>query len=90
MGVQTQAPALDLPPIPAEHMQACDEPSPLRAGTLEEMYLAMLQDAGPWGRCVREHDKLIALVKYRDEIVARWKAQAAKLAQPGWRWPWER
>jgi hypothetical protein len=33
---------------------------------------------------------LIALVKYREEVVARWKAQEAKAQQPtGFRWPWQ-
>lgn len=89
MSAQVQAPPLDLPPIPAQYTRPCEEPMPLQKGTTEEMYLQMLQDAVPWGRCVRDHDSLIAIVKYIEEITARWKVQAAKLAQPGWKWPWQ-
>lgn len=84
---QVQAPALDLPPIPEKLMQPCEEPSRLTAGTIAEMYQQMLADAGLWGKCVRDHDALIAIERYREEILAKWKDQAAKLAaQPRWKW----
>jgi hypothetical protein len=86
--IAVQAPALDLPPIPPRLMEACEEPAPLRKGTLEEMYLQMLEDAGPWGRCVRNHDRLIEVVKYRDAVVEKWKAQAGKPTRSWWRF-WE-
>jgi hypothetical protein len=86
--IAVQAPALDLPPIPARLLEACEEPAPLKKGTLEEMYLAMLEDAGPWGRCVRNHDRLIEVVKYRDAVVEKWKAQAGKPTRSWWRF-WE-
>jgi hypothetical protein len=86
--ITVRAPVLELPPIPARLMEPCEEPAPLKKGTLEELYLQMLEDAGLWGRCVRNHDRLIEVVKYRDEVVAKWKAEAAKI-QSGWKWPWQ-
>jgi hypothetical protein len=86
--IAVQAPALDLPPIPMKYRQPCEEPSPLLKGTIEEMYLQGLQDVGPWGRCVRDHDRVIALLEYQDSVVAKWKAQAAKPARAWWRF-WE-
>jgi hypothetical protein len=83
--IAVQAPALDLPPIPPRLMEACEEPAPLKKGTLEEMYLAMLEDAGPWGRCVRAHDRLIEVVKYRTEVEKKWREQAAKSPRPWWK-----
>lgn len=86
--VTVRAPALELPPVPERLMQPCEEPAPLRKGTLEELYIQMLEDAGPWGRCVRNHDRLIEVIKYRDSVVEKYRADAAKPA-PGFKWFWQ-
>lgn len=86
--VQVRAPICEPPPIPARLMEPCEEPAPLKRGTLEELYVQMLEDAGPWGRCVRNHDRLIEVIKYRDSICAKFKADNVTKSV-GWRWPWE-
>lgn len=87
--VQVQAPPLDLPPIPDKYLQPCQEPTPLQAGTFEALYRKMLDDVLPWGKCIRDHDAVIALYRYQQEVLAKWKAQTA--AKPStWKWPWEK
>ena len=60
-------------PIPESLMQPCPLPDPLPDGKLSTLYQQALQDAspsGPWALCIRNHDQLIAVVKYRDSICA--------------------
>lgn len=84
-----RAPVLDLPPVPARLMEPCETPSPLLRGTLEELYLQMLEDAGRWGRCVRNHDALVEIIKYRDSVMATYKAQITQQQSSWFKWPWQ-
>jgi hypothetical protein len=49
----------------------------------------MVDDVLPWGRCIRDHDAVIALYRYQQEVLAKWKAQTAAKPSTGWRWPWQ-
>jgi hypothetical protein len=49
----------------------------------------MLEDAAREGRCIRK-DALIAIIKYRDAVVEKFKADNVTKPNTGWRWPWER
>lgn len=68
-------------------MQACPLPEPVpvtQEGTsLRELYLQMLRDLTPWGECARNHSQLIAVVKYRDSVCEKIKADNAK-PKPWW------
>ena len=67
-------------------MQACPLPEPLPNGELRTLYLQMLRDTQPWGECIRRHDGLIEVVKYRDAVCAKVVADAqAEAARPWWR-----
>jgi hypothetical protein len=50
----------------------------------------MLEDANLWGRCARGKDLLIEIIKYRDAVVEKFKADNVTKPNTGWRWPWER
>jgi hypothetical protein len=84
-----RAPVLELPPIPASATQPCETPPPLQRGTMEELYLQLLDDAALWGKCARGKDLLIEIIKYRDAIVEKFKQDNATKPQSGWRWPWQ-
>lgn len=86
--VTVRAPVLDLPPIPPKLLEPCEEPTPLKGGTQADLYLKMLEDVGPWGRCIRKDDALIEVIKYRMQVEEKWKAEAAK-PTTGWKWPWQ-
>jgi hypothetical protein len=85
-----RAPVLEMPPIPAKALEPCETPPPLQTGTLAELYQQMLEDANLWGRCARGKDLLIEIIKYRDAVVEKFKADNATKPNTGWRWPWER
>jgi hypothetical protein len=87
--VTVRAPICEPPPIPVRLMEPCEEPAPLKLGTLDEMYRQALEDTGPWGRCVRNHDKLVEVIKYRDSICEKFKADNVTKSTTGWRWPWQ-
>jgi hypothetical protein len=86
--VTVRAPVLDLPPVPPKLLEPCEEPTPLKGGTQADLYLKMLEDVGPWGRCIRKDDALIEVIKYRESVVEKYRADAAK-PQPKFRWFWQ-
>lgn len=83
--VQPREPICEPPPIPPELLLPCEEPELLTDGSFASLYQQALRDVGPWGRCVRKDDKLISIVKYREEVCAKMKADAEKAKQPK---PW--
>ncbi len=56
------------PPIPENLLQQCQEPPQLLDGELRTLYLQMIDDMRIWGKCIRDHDKLIEVVKYRETV----------------------
>ena len=54
----------------------------------------MLQDATPWAKCVRDHDQVIAILEYQEQVKAKYrqKLEAAKSGGwfSGWHWPWQK
>lgn len=83
--LSVKAPDLDLPPIPDELTARCEEPILPQGPTFADMYTNAIQNAvGPWRRCVSKDDALIAVVKYRDSVLAKWKAENSKQAKPWW------
>lgn len=84
MPLSVQAPALELPPIDQKYRQPCEEPKPLLRGTMDDLYLQGLEDVGPWGRCVRDHDKLIALIEYQESVRKKWAEQMAAQSTRAW------
>lgn len=67
----TRAPICEPPPIPTSNLQPCPLPEPIPDGKLKTLAEALLEDRnpkGPWAECIRNHDQLIALVRYRDSI----------------------
>jgi hypothetical protein len=76
------------PPIPAKLLEPCQDPEPLQSGTMAELYQQMLRDLGPWGRCIRIHDQLVEVVKYRDAVCAKFTKDAQQ-QQQGFKWPWQ-
>jgi hypothetical protein len=87
--ITVSAPVLELPPIPDRLMLPCEEPPPLQRGTLEDLYLQMIEDAGLWGKCIRNHDRLIELVKYRDSVIAKFRADNVDKPKAAFRWFWQ-
>lgn len=78
-------PICEPPPIPAALMQPCALPEPLPDGKMATLYLQLLRDTDPWGQCLRSHDRLIEVVKYRDSVCAKIKADNAK-PKPWYQW----
>lgn len=88
--VTVRSPICEPPPIPASAMQPCVEPTEaLKTGSLEELYVQAVRDTGPWGQCIRAHDKLIEFVKYRDAICQKFREDNITKPSTGWRWPWQ-
>lgn len=77
----------DPPPVPPKLLEACEEAILPLAGTYEEFYgNAIANVVGPWARCVRKDDQLVAVVKYQQDFCAKLKADAEKKASKRW---WE-
>lgn len=74
------------PPVPPDLLEPCEEPAALTSGTFANVYQQMLADLGPWGRCIRKDDTLVAVVKYREsareQCIERVKKEAEK---PWWK-----
>jgi hypothetical protein len=77
-------PVCDPPPIPAALLEPCEEPTPLTDGRFATIYQQALADLGPWGRCIRKDDALIAVVKYRDETCKRIQEKIKAEAERPW------
>ncbi len=81
--VSVREPICEPPPVPAELLLPCEEPEQLTDAHFVGLYQQALRDIGPWGRCIRKDDKLIEIVKYRDAVCAKIKADNAK-PKPAW------
>lgn len=68
-----RAPVCDPPPIPPKLLESCKEPEQLLDGTFQTLYLQMIRDMGPWGECIRNHEKLVEVVRYRDAVCDKLK-----------------
>lgn len=88
--VTVRQPICEPPAIPATLMEPCEEPELLTDGEFRTVYLQAIRDTGPWGRCMRNHDKLIEIVKYRDSVCQKVKQDNMTTDKPGWKWPWEK
>lgn len=78
-------PVCEPPPIPASLLQACPLPEPIKDGRLETLYLQAIADTGPWGECLRRQQSLVELVKYRDQVCARFRNQNPS-PKEWWQW----
>lgn len=78
-------PVCEPPPIPPTLLQACPLPDPIKDGRLETLYLQAIADSGPWGECLRRHQALVEVVKYRDQVCARFRSQNPP-AKDWWQW----
>jgi hypothetical protein len=59
-------------------MEPCALPEQIPDGKMSTLYLQILRDSDPWGRCLRSHDRLIEVVKYRDSVCAKILADNVK------------
>lgn len=73
----TRPPACEPPPIPAPLLLPCEEPELLADGRFATLYKQEFRDLAAWQRCAHKDDKLVELVKYRDAVCAKIKADAA-------------
>jgi hypothetical protein len=74
-----RAPICEPPPIPAELLIPCEEPIPPNEAGFASIYESYVRNVvGPWARCIRKDDQLIAIVKYRDATCAKIKADNAQ------------
>lgn len=71
-----RAPACDPPPIPSSLLLSCPNLHPLQDGKLATLYQQMLADADLYRECLRRHDQLVAVVKYRDQVCERIRSQS--------------
>ena len=79
-------PICEPPPIPSSLMEQCQTPSPLPDGKLATLYQQYLADVtGPWSDCVRLHDQLIAVVKYRDQVCQHIQSLNQSPPKPWWK-----
>ncbi len=77
--VTTREPICEPPPIPPELLLACEEPMVPDQPGFAAMYDSYIRNvAGPWSRCIRKDDQLIAIVKYRDAVCAKIRADNAQ------------
>jgi len=68
-------PICEPPPIPAELLVPCEEPTLPADGTFAAVYANYIDNVvGPWARCIRKDDKLVEIVRYRDEVCKKIKA----------------
>ena len=67
------------PPVPVELLAPCEEPTAPADGSFGAVYESYVANVvGPWARCVRKDDKLVEIVKYRDQVCAKMKVDNAK------------
>ncbi len=66
---EVRSPPYTPPSIPAEYLLPCPDPELPDQTTFSALYLNYLKNTGPWGACVRLHDQLVALVKYREQVL---------------------
>jgi hypothetical protein len=78
-----RAPVLEIPPLPPELLTPCPLPEPIPDGSLQTLYLQIYRDAERWGACLRLHDQLIAVVRYRDEAMRAIQSQLSS-PKPWW------
>ena len=79
-----RSPVCEPPPIPVENLQPCPDPELPTEATFGSLYLNSLKNTGPWGQCMRMHQQLIALVKYRDSICPAILAQNQSQSNKSW------
>jgi hypothetical protein len=87
--VSTQNNGCDVPSVPAEYLVPCEEailPTDASYGAIFSNYNSNV--VGPWARCIRKDDKLVAVVKYQEEACAKQK-EAAKQQDTTKHW-WQR
>lgn len=83
--VTVREPVCEPPPIPAELLVPCEEPAvpdERGFGAIYESYVRNV--VGPWARCIRKTDRLIEIVKYRDSVCAKIKADNAAKEKQWW------
>lgn len=69
----------DPPPIPPELLALCEPPIMPDGPTFADIYANAISNAiGPWGRCYAKDAQLVAVVKYREEMVSKIKAERGK------------
>jgi hypothetical protein len=69
------------PPIPAELLVPCEEPTLPTDGTFAAVYENYVSNVvGPWARCLRKDDQLIAITRYREQVCDKIKADNAPAA----------
>lgn len=80
-------PVCDPPPIPLKLLEPCEEPMVPDERGFAAIYDSYVRNVvGPWARCIRKDDQLIALIKYRDSVCAKIKADnTAAQDKPWWR-----
>lgn len=67
------------PPIPVELLAECEGPAMPDGPTFADIYAnAIANYVGPWLRCYSKDSQLVAVVKYREAMVAKIKAERAK------------
>lgn len=78
-------PICEPPPIPAELLAPCEEPMVPDQPGFAQIYDSYVRNVvGPWARCIRKDDKLIELIKYRDSVCAKIKADNQQ-PKPWWK-----
>lgn len=76
------------PPLPTTVLQPCPLPEQLADSKMQTVTEALLDDRNPgglWATCIRLHDQLIALVKYRDQVCPAIQNQNPSADKPWWK-----
>ena len=78
-------PPFEMPPIPPELLQPCEEWELPKDGSFAAVYESYVANAtGPGARCIRKDDKLIEVLKYRAEVEQKLKEYFEREANKPW------